>query len=60
MERRVRKMGQHRGWTPKQMAPDAVVKDIVESIRKSHGSRTAAMYTTDATIIAKVEELLAQ
>jgi len=59
-EHRIRKSGMHRGWKPSQMQPDVLAKDIAESIKKSNGTRTVTQYTTDAVLIAKVAQLLAQ
>jgi hypothetical protein len=59
-QHRVRRAGHHRGWTARQMTPEAIARDIAASIRQSNGSRTVTQYTTDPAIIEKVEELLAQ
>jgi hypothetical protein len=59
-QHRIRTAGHHRGWTEKQRCPEALARNIAESIKRSNGTRTVTQYTTDPVIIQKVEELLAQ
>jgi hypothetical protein len=42
------------------MHPEAIARDIADSIKRSNGSRTVTQYTTDPVIRQQVEALLAQ
>jgi hypothetical protein len=57
--RRVRRPGHFRGWTARQMTPEALARDIARSIRQGSG-RPVEAYTADTTVQRLVHALLQQ